>query len=176
MLTKTILLAALLLVGCSAPVEVSPTSVEHDRTLQFALDGSDVELALARAAAEIWNATCEGNFVAVRPSSERVDGDVPMYGQLGLIAGHEIGVTCWRKSGPKIDVKYVVFQRDLDPSYDLKFVLAHELGHALGLPHVEAGLMKPYYDGSWVAPSGGLVPGSISPEQCAEVEKIAAAR
>lgn len=106
--------------------------------------------AVMQQAAEQWNAVCGIELVRVTTESDAniVADD---YGNTGDQFGRAGGVLadshlpCGATARTRLQQRYDTGERWTDEM--LLAVACHELGHAIGLPHLSAGsLLQPYYD------------------------------
>jgi hypothetical protein len=142
------ILICTILSGCAAAED--ETSVEQNITLAergdgpmvVYLDGSDQEYDDALRASRAWNFRCKTDLISIVRAP--VEHAVSMRSHFGLIdcnatTHNALGCTSFM---PTI----ITFSNSFNTHYKSKYlpsVIAHELGHALGLKHTTTGLMKP---------------------------------
>jgi len=107
-----------------------------------------------------WMAVCGLNLV-YDPNSKTANivADVgPIDGAAGVLAYSMLADDSWTQKQQRFDSgeAWVLNANPSGMSIDAARVIAHELGHAFGLPHIEAGnLLQPTYDPRIRSPQGG---------------------
>ncbi len=151
-LTPRILVAALVFVVVAlivATLEGCAPSLQGKRwsppTVTVALDPSAPECA-EWAVSEAWKLLKPGRPLTIRRGGAFGYGDIAVIWGLPLDYPRTLAVTYplgdrkeWAKS--RSIVRAVVVANQCNPR-----LLGHELGHALGLPHAESGLMAPIFE------------------------------
>jgi hypothetical protein len=154
MLTKFALAALLAstLLACapSGPIDVG-------------FEGTDEELAAAQAAGAEWNDACGRELVLVH----RGEGHISLHGQHGRVEGTHAAVTHSHDG----DAYEIVFQDDDVNHAPYMPMIAHEMGHALGLPHTVDGLMSKSIPNGVVGADGRLTQGMITQAECDAIQR-----
>ena len=135
------------------------------RPVDIGYHGSDDGYVKALVAANTWNSTCDAELVEVHHG----DGDVSLIEEEGMPGGDAYGETVCERLvltvlGPEEAVR-IKFMR----GYHALPTLAHEFGHALGLAHEPAGIMRPGVDQDALDGEFHIAPGMITPADCARV-------
>lgn len=135
---KTIALLVLAMAGCSEAPRVELPAHLDTHTLS-----AESESIVLRAADEWYIAT--GGSVDLTSGAGRA---IPVV--VGALPENKVGYTDLQSG----DFEITLDDQDRSPAKQLKIAM-HEIGHALGLPHLSQGLMKPR-DGTPCIDSGAL--------------------